>query len=184
MKWNDHSSLVGLHAFLGASKHSWLRYDQSKLRQVYISERAKERGTELHALACDCIRLGVKLPRSKQTLCMYVNDAIGFRMTPEQVLYVNPKCFGTADSISFEKNFLRIHDLKTGSTPASMEQLYIYAAMFCLEYMVKPGEIEMETRIYQNDSIVISNPTADDILPIMDLIEIDTRILNEIDEGE
>ena len=124
------------------------------------------------------------MPKSKQTLCMYVNDAIGFRMTPEQVLYFSPNCFGTADAISFEKNFLRIHDLKTGTTPASLKQLYIYAALFCLEYDVKPGEIECELRIYQSDNILIDNPTADDILPIMDKIIIFDRLINEISEGE
>ena len=184
MKWNDHSRLAGEHAFLGASKHSWLNYDKDKLLQVYLNEQAKQRGTRLHELAAEHIRLGIKMPKSKQTLCMYVNDAIGYRMTAEQVLYFSPNCFGTADAISFEKNFLRIHDLKTGSTPASIKQLDIYAALFCLEYDIKPGEIETELRIYQNDQVLISNPTADDILPIMDKIVIFDRLINEIDEGE
>lgn len=186
MKWNDHYRDVpeGSHAFLGASKYSWLNYDKDKLTQVYRNEKLKEKGTRLHQLACEHIQLGIKMPKSKQTLCMYVNDAIGFRMTPEQVLYFSQNCFGTADAISFEKNFLRIHDLKTGTTPASMKQLYIYAAMFCLEYNYKPAEIEMETRIYQNDEIVIATPTVEDILPIMDQILIFDRIINEIEEGE
>lgn len=184
MKWNDHSRLAGEHAFLGASKHSWLNYDKDKLVQVYLNEQAKQRGTRLHELACEHILLKEKMPKSKRTLCMYVNDAIGYRMTPEQILYYSPNCFGTADTISFEKNFLRIHDLKTGTTPASIKQLYIYAALFCLEYDVKPGEIEYELRIYQNDDILINNPTADDILPIMDKIIIFDKLIDEINEGE
>lgn len=101
---------------------------------------------------------------------MYVNDAIGFKMKPEQVLYYSDNCFGTADAIIFRNNLLRIHDLKTGVTKAHMEQLEIYAALFCLEYKIKPGDIEMELRIYQNDEVLYHNPTAEDILPIMDKI--------------
>ena len=51
-----------------------------------------------------------------------------------------------------------------------MEQLLIYAALFCLEYKIKPGEIDMELRIYQNDEILYHNPTAEDIVPVMDKI--------------
>lgn len=102
---------------------------------------------------------------------MYVNDAIGFGMTPEQVLYYSPNCFGTADTISFKKNILRIHDLKTGETKASLHQLEVYAALFCLEYDIKPGELDdIELRIYQNDDVLVGHPQADDILPIMDSI--------------
>lgn len=31
MQWNDHSRLVGQHAFLGASKYHWLNYDTQRL---------------------------------------------------------------------------------------------------------------------------------------------------------
>jgi hypothetical protein len=51
-----------------------------------------------------------------------------------------------------------------------MEQLEIYAALFCLEYNKRPGDIDMELRIYQNNEILIHQPEADDILPIMDKI--------------
>ena len=105
-------------------------------------------------------------------------------MVPEQVLYYSPNCFGTADAISFRKNFLRIHDLKTGTTPTHMEQLMVYAAMFCLEYRVKPSEIEMELRIYQNDQILFHNPTVADILPIMDKIVTFSRVIDKIREEE
>jgi hypothetical protein len=101
---------------------------------------------------------------------MYVNDAIGFKMTPEQTLYYSENCFGTADAISFKNGLLRIHDLKTGVTPANIKQLYIYAALFCLEYKIKPSEIDMELRLYQSDDFIVDNPEIDDIVPIMDKI--------------
>jgi hypothetical protein len=127
-------------------------------------------GTIFHEWAKNTINLGIKQPRSKKTLYSYVNDAIGFKMSPEVVLYYSDYFFGTADSISFRNKFLRIHDLKTGVIPAHMEQLEIYAALFCLEYKVKPSDIEIELRIYQNDEILVHNPTAEDIVPIMDKI--------------
>lgn len=179
MNFNDHSNLKGMHAFLSASKYHWLNYDDEKMAKVFHNEMAKERGTKLHDFAATCVELGQKLPRSKQTLNMYVNDAIGFRMKPEQVLYYSPNCFGTADTIAFNKDLLRIHDLKTGEIPAHMEQLYIYAALFCLEYRIKPGEIGFETRIYQFDDYTVANPTATDILPVMDkIIQFDKLISN------
>ena len=115
---------------------------------------------------------------------MYVNDAIGFKMKPEQVLYFSDNCFGTADAISFRNDFLRIHDLKTGLIPAHMEQLEIYAALFCLEYKIKPGNIEMELRLYQNNDILIANPTVEDIVPIMDKIISFDKVINKIKKTE
>ena len=170
MIFAKHLNLEGLHAPFGASKSAWLRYDDDKVLAVYSSLKAKEMGTRLHAWAKETIDLGIKQPRSKKTLYAYVNDAIGFRMSTEVVLYYSDKFFGTADAISFRNGILRIHDLKTGKTPVHMEQLEIYAALFCLEYKIKPGEIDMELRIYQNDEIIVHNPTAEDILPIMDKI--------------
>jgi hypothetical protein len=37
---------------------------------------------------------------------MYVNDAIGYQMTPEQPIYYSENCVGTADAISFKNDFL------------------------------------------------------------------------------
>jgi hypothetical protein len=172
MNFNKHSELIGQHAFLGASKYHWLNYDEDKLIQAYLNSLAVQKGTELHELACSLIRLGVKLPKSKSTLNMYVNDAISYRLTPEQPLFFSRNCFGTADAISFnEKNhFLRIHDLKTGVTPAHMEQLEIYAALFCLEYHMQPKDIGMELRIYQNNEVLVHSPLGDDIKRIMQTI--------------
>lgn len=184
MNFFNHKNLEGFHAFLGASKYHWINYDEEKLVNTYQKYMATLRGTELHEFAAQCIKLGQKLPKSKKTLNMYVNDAIGFKMKPEQVLYYSDNCFGTADSISFRNNFLRIHDLKTGATPAHMEQLMIYAALFCLEYKYKPSDIDIELRIYQSDEIVGYNPTAEDIVPIMDKIVTFDKVISKIKEEE
>lgn len=184
MNWKDHSNQVpeGAHAFLGASKYSWLNYDEEKLVTAYQNFLAIQRGTILHDFARQCISLGQKLPKSKRTLNMYVNDAIGFGLRPEQVLYFSENCFGTADAIGFRKDFLRIHDLKTGKTPASLHQLEIYAALFCLEYGIKPTDIEIELRIYQNDDVLVGIPGGKDIVPIMDKIIIFDKRINAIKE--
>ena len=179
MIFNKHTNLEGLHAPFGASKSSWLRYSDQKAVETFNNLKAKEMGTRLHEWAKTTIDLGIKQPRSKKTIYAYINDAIGFKMNTEVVLFYSEYFFGTADTISFRNNFLRIHDLKTGSTPAKMEQLLIYAALFCLEYKIKPGEIEIELRLYQNDDILIHNPTADEILPIMDRIVHLNKILED-----
>lgn len=184
MNFNRHSNLEGQHAFLGASKYHWINYDETKVAELYSKFLATQKGTILHDFAAQCIRLGQKLPRSQKTLNMYVNDAVGFKMTPEQILYYSENCFGTADAIAFRNGLLRIHDLKTGVIPAHMEQLEIYAALFCLEYKVKPGEIEMELRLYQENNIIFLQPTAEDIVPIMDKIISFDKIINKIKEQE
>lgn len=184
MNFNNHSNLEGQHAFLGASKYHWINYDEAKVAESYSKFMATQKGTILHAFAAQCILLGQKLPKSQKTLNMYVNDAIGYKMTPEQILYYSDNCFGTADSIAFRNRLLRIHDLKTGAIPAHMEQLEIYAALFCLEYKVKPSDIEIELRLYQNNEILYHNPTAEDIVPIMDKIITFDKIINKIKEQE
>jgi len=137
---------------------------------MFVAHMAAVKGTELHAFAHEAIRLGVKLPNSKKTLHLYVNDAIGYRMNIEQILYYSPNAFGTADTISYRKGKLRIHDLKTGFTPCSEHQLEVYAALFCLEYEMKPMSIEIELRIYQNDEVRIYEADPDVITHIMDKI--------------
>lgn len=182
MEFNKHTNLEGLHAPFSPSQPSWLRYDDQKAMEVYDNRRAAEMGTRYHEWAKETIELGIKQPKSKKTLYEYVNDAIGFKMTPEVVLKYSDRFFGTADAISFRKGFLRIHDLKTGKTPVHMEQLEVYAALFCLEYKVRPGDIQMELRIYQNDQVIIHNPTVEDIAPIMDKIVHLNKLLEQMDE--
>jgi len=184
VKFNDHSALSGAHAFLSASKYHWLNYSPDKLVESFRTAQAAAKGTRLHELAAEHIRLKMRMPRNKATFNRYVNDAIGFRMTPEQALFYSVNCFGTADAISFEKGLLRIHDLKTGVTPAKIDQLMVYAALFCLEYDVRPMEIEYELRIYQNDDVAVSNPTGEEVARVMDIIIQFDKLIEKVKEEE
>lgn len=184
MNFAKHSNLNGLHAPFSPSQSSWLRYDDDKAMEVFQNKRAAERGSRLHQWAKDTIDLGIKQPRSGKTLYAYVNDAIGFKMDTEVVLFYSERFFGTADAISFRNGMLRIHDLKTGVTPVKMEQLMIYAALFCLEYKYKPSEIEMELRIYQSDEVLVHNPTSVEIEPIMEKIVHLNKLLERMDKEE
>ena len=181
MIFTKHSNLEGLHAPFGASQSAWLRYDDEKILATYNNMKAKEMGTRLHAWAKETIGLGIKQPRSKKTIYAYVNDAIGYKMDTEVVLFYSPRFFGTADSICFRNGTLRIHDLKTGVTKVHMEQLMIYAALFCLEYKIKPSDIEIELRIYQSDEVLYHNPTAESISSIMDRIVYLDKMLERLD---
>ena len=206
MDFLKHNELRGKHAMLAPSQPYWLDYDEEKLFQKFISNYAQAMGSLLHELAETLIKNNIKLKKTDKTVVLvhlleggipraaidmeriynnfmtYVNDAIGFRLTPEQPLVYSEFCFGTADAISFRTNLLRIHDYKSGTTPAKMEQLLVYAALFCLEYKIKPGEIEIELRIYQNDEIVYHKPQADEILPIMDTIIHHDKMLARLNE--
>mgnify|MGYP000945582082 CR=1 FL=1 len=185
MRFNRHSDFEGSHSFLSASKYHWIRYDDDKLDATYRTHLAAQRGTDLHAFAAEAIRLGIKMGRSKQTLYQFVNDVLGFRMQSEQMLFYSPNSFGTADAISFKDSLLRIFDLKTGVSKASFDQLIIYAALFCLEYDVRPGSIQYDLRIYQNDEILRYedfndiNEIADKVAHVMDkIVNFDNRINN------
>lgn len=187
MKFYDHRNLSGLHAPFTASQSAWLRYDDEKVKEVYLNKKAAEYGTRLHEWASETIELGLKQPKTKKTLCAYVNDAIGFKMSTEVVLYYSDRFFGTADAISFKDGKLRIHDLKTGKVgkiESHMEQVEVYAALFCLEYKVKPGDIDIELRVYKTDEVIVWNPTAEDIVPIMDKIVHLNKLLENIDREE
>lgn len=177
MHFNKHLRLEDLHAFLGASKYHWVNYDMPKMERIFENQFAAALGTRKHAWAAEAIRLGQRQPRGNKTLNAYINDAIGFRMEPEVVLFYSDNCFGTADAICFFKNVLRIHDLKTGTHPGSVHQLEIYAALFCLEYRINPYDIEMILRLYQSDDMLefIGDPKW--IREIMDKIKMfDSRI--------
>ena len=184
MKFNIHKNLSGLHAPFSASQSHWLRYDDNKAMEVYANRKAAELGTRLHQWAKETIDLRIKQPKSKKTLYSYVNDAIGFRMDTEVVLYYSDRFFGTADSICFRNNKLRVHDLKAGKSPVHMDQLEVYAALVCLEYRLKPGDIDMELRIYQNDEIIVHEPTTEDIAHIMDKIIHLDKLLEQLDSEE
>jgi hypothetical protein len=179
--FNSYSHLKDKHAFLSPSKYHWINYTDDKLERVFAASMMAARGTQLHDLAADLIRLGVPLRSTKATLNMYVNDALGFKMHPEQTLFYSENCFGHADAIGFRRNKLRIHDLKTGASPTSEHQLEVYAAIFCLEYDFRPAEIDMDLRIYQNNDIQIWTPDNSDLVDsvthIMDrIVSFDKRL--------
>lgn len=185
MNFNRHLELEGSHATLSASKSSWVNYDDDKMAQVYLTQMAAARGTRLHQLAHDLIREGVRLPRNSKTLNMYVNDAIGWNMTPEQILVYSRNAFGTTDAISYRKNVLRISDLKTGEIPAKFVQHEIYTALFCLEYGIKPFELDgIELRIYQNDDVLLEFGDPVTIALIMDKIITFDKLIERIREEE
>lgn len=184
MRFNPHSELRERHAFLSPSNWHWLNYTDQKLEIRFHSVMAARRGTDLHNLAHDAIRLGVKLAKSNQAMSTYVNDAIGYRMVCDQPLYYSDNCFGTADTIVFRRSKLRIHDLKTGINHTSEKQLEIYAALFCLEYEVDPFTIEIELRIYQREEIRVYEPDPATIAQIMEkIVEFDQQI-EEIKEDQ
>lgn len=180
--FNPHRNLVGQHAFLSASKYHWLNYDDEKLMTSYNNAQAAARGTELHDFAANAIRLGVKLS-GNSTISLYVNDAIRFGMTPEQPLYYSENCFGTADAISFNGKVLRIHDFKSGEGPTSIKQLRIYAALFCLEYGVKPETIKIILQIYQHGDKVGEESDPEEIRSIMDTIMRFDKLIFEMKRG-
>lgn len=132
---------------------------------------AAQEGTELHDLAAMLIRKKIKLKATQQTMNMFVNDAIGYRMIPEQVLKYSDYFYGTADAIGLKegrgKPLLRIFDLKTGLTATSVHQLEVYAALFCLEYDFRPFELDYDLRIYQADDVQEFETDPEEIARIM-----------------
>ena len=101
-------------------------------------------------------------------------------MDPEVDLKYSDDFYGTADAISFKDGTLRIHDLKTGTTPASLRQLEIYAAFCCLEYDIDPTSIFIELRIYQNEEILVGNPPGETIKALKDQIKKTSMIFEKI----
>jgi len=212
MNFINHSDLEGTHAFLSPSQNAWTNYTDEKLEQRYLTAQAVERGTRLHEFAAEAIRLN-RRQSGRDTLSMYVNDAIGYKMTPEQPLFYSFNCYGTTDAIAYKKNVLRIHDLKTGEIEAHIKQLYIYAALFCLEYGqranelrkkgysdndiaqnlgVKASEIHFEPekmddiclRIYQFNDIKEEHPDPQEIRNLMNIIVHQDRILSNLKAEE
>lgn len=177
MEFNNHTRLEGKHAFLSPSQYAWINYDEQKLEARYVSARQARLGTQLHDLAHRAITLGIELSKSNKTLSTYVNDAIKYKMVSEQPLYYSDNCFGTPDTLAFRRKKLRIHDLKTGLSRASVHQLEVYAALFCLEYDINPFEIQTELRIYQNEEVAIYDADPNQINEIMGtIVEFDIRI--------
>ena len=169
MSLKKNTRLIGLHAFLSPSNYHWLDYDEDKLRASYFNKQQARLGDELHAYAQKAIELKVTQADNGSTLSTYINDAIGFRMTPEFPLYYSDDCFGTTDAISFREErwpegrrlTLRISDLKTGLIAANIKQLLIYAAIFCFEYRCAPRDIKIVLRLYPkaSDEKLVVEPT-------------------------
>lgn len=183
MQFNRHSELEGKHAFLSASNYHWLNYDLQKLEARYYTRMSAQRGTDLHKLAHEAIRLNIPLDTSNEALADYVNDGILYEMKCEQPLFYSPNAFCTPDTIVFVDNKLRIHDLKNGVTATSMKQLEVYAAYFCLEYEIDPFEIEIELRIYQREETRVHEPNPEVILGIMEKIVAFDLHIEAIKEG-
>lgn len=179
MNFNSHLDLKDAHSFLSPSSYHWLNYTPEKLISVYNNQKAKEEGTILHNYASLAIQKRLKQANQKKALNMFINDAIGYKMISEQVLFYSLNSFGTADAISFRDNLLRIHDLKTGITKPSFKQLDIYAALFCLEYGIDPQTIQVEERMYQGNGFEVHTPDPFHIQDIMaKIVEFDVVIDN------
>lgn len=184
MRFVPHYDLEGRHARLTPSSPAWMGYDDDKFDRIFISDEAARKGDRLHKLAALLIAERVKLEDTSQTLNMYVNESIGFRLKPEQKLYYSDNAFGTADAIDLaHNNVLRVSDLKTGTHMTSFEQLMGYCALFCLEYRYRPFDLEMEMRIYQNDEVrfMQADPVAIDL--IMKRIEYLDKRIEYLKEG-
>lgn len=184
MQFATHSELAGSHAFLSASQYHWIRYDEDKLVERYFTHMDASKGSRLHELAKHLIKERVKLPDNGTTLSSYVNDAIGFKMVPEQILFYSRNAYGTADAIKFHDRLkvLRVHDLKNGVTPAKMDQLMVYCAFFCLEYGFKPKDLSFVLRIYQMDEVIEYEPELDEIVHIIDRTVMFDRRIEELRE--
>ena len=209
----DHSKDIpsGSHAILSPSQSAWTNYEsEEKLFNLVNASYAQTIGTLLHQLAAAAIKYKVKIPKiaAKPIILLwllangvprgiidvnkyitnfvsYVNDGIGFDMTPEVPLKFSENAFGTADAICFneKKMQLRIHDYKSGITKPCLRQLEVYAAYFCMEYHIKPKDISIELRIYWQDQIITGLPTAADIVPLIDRTIAYDKFINNL-KGE
>ena len=183
MNFKPFFELKNKHAFFSPSKHTWIRWDREKIENAWRNFKAAERGTELHEYAEKAIKLG-RRQADKDSVGMYINDAIEYRMKTEVALYYSDNCFGHADALCFRRKKLRIFDLKTGLvTPGSMDQLLIYAALYCFTYDVDPRSIKYDLRIYQFDQAICYEPTGEEIAEIMDII-VENDAIVEMLKGE
>lgn len=205
MNFNRHLELEGKHAIVSPSRYYSLLCDDDRFIQYCTSYYAQTLGTTLHEFAAKRISMGMRLHKSDSdsvlfylrdhgippyaidiqtimpNLIQYVNDAIGFRTTPEVTLKYSQNCFGTTDSIAFQNNVLRIQDYKSGVTPAKMEQLLAYASLFCLEYNIKPQDISTELRLYQSNEVRLEKPEPDVVEAMMERIVSRDAIIKSIE---
>ena len=210
MNFDTHLELKGKHAPFPPSSPYWLKYDNDRLAEYYINLSSTDIGTSLHELAADLILEKEKLSKTDKKVMShhlrkagfsrkkirrfigpffpmfvaYVNDAVTLGLQPEIVLYYSDLFFGTADAIEYfdDKKLLEIHDLKTGVTPAKMDQLEVYAALYCLQYKVDPFKINFELRIYQGEEVIVHRPESKDIRAICDNIIFKDKFIRELEE--
>ena len=176
MRFNKHLKVQGEHAFLSPSNYHWINYTPDRLADRWTTAQAAAWGSYQHEYAMNEIRAG-RLSEHEGVLGMYINDCINDRMEPEQVLFYSENCFGTTDAISFRYKKLKIYDYKSGVIKASIHQLEVYAALFCLEYGIDPFDIDIELRIYQGDEVSVFDADPEDIKLIMDkIVEFDRQI--------
>ena len=123
MNWNTHSNLVGKHALFSPSGYHWLNYDMEGeefpdlVFKKYKAQYATIIGSVLHEYAEKRIKYRLRMYKTEKNNVMmylldsgvpmsvidldsmydnlmhYVNDAIGFQMEPEIVLYYSENCF-------------------------------------------------------------------------------------------
>lgn len=179
------------------------------LMKRYKAYYATQIGTLLHEYAKDRIDYSIRLNKSSKgdvllyllknriprevididyiydNFMAYVNDGIGFRMDTEITLVYTRECLGHADTINYsnDKHILRIHDYKSGIAPAHIEQLKAYAALFYLEYMLKPEDNTTILRIYQTDNQIEETPEPEEIRNVMNTIISDVKGILNIKTG-
>lgn len=188
----DFTKFKGTHAKLNASNSSWRRYKtEEQFYNKYVADYAQDLGTAVHNLSEDLINFKIKVNKNDKhllmyaiakagipknaydldfifpTFAMYVNDAIGYRMTAEKVIGYSEVAYGTSDAISLKDGLLRIHDLKTGHSPAHMDQLITYAAFYCLNNDIKPESIKFELTLYQAGDKLTYIPTSEEVAEAM-----------------
>lgn len=174
--FSPHRELNGKHSRLSPSGPTWLRYDDETMYRRFMTEKKKAEGTYLHDLAQRMIITKTQCRDLKKAFNMFVNDAIGFGMESEVILKYSDNAFGTADAIKFTpqgktKGHLQIHDLKTGVSKPHWDQLFVYAALFCLEYGYKPTNLTFQCRLYQGNGWTEEEPEPEYIAEIMETIK-------------
>ena len=162
MIFNKHSELEGRHAILSPSKHYWLNYDDEGLMRNYISSFATDIGTLVHEYASDRIKyrlpIDIENEEAKNGLLMHLlKNGIPFRVIDLDRLFYNLVPY-VNDAIGYRM--------------ASMDQLLCYAGLFFLEYKrdYRPQTMKVELRIYQNQEVLVNQPSSEEVKAVMDKI--------------